>query len=225
MKRYRVKKSIEYQKWSVWTVGLEYSSLVMETVKKDLLRSWKFRFGEVVTPQSFIVLSGLRLYSATTGFDKMDMRHFCKFMVENKIMVKSFIIKTFAYMTINVLHRQGFISEVSRDSNRTQGHVFALTNKSRMLFRDFDDKMKKFFLDPLVIPSENRGRRNKNVNKPEKPKYRTRILVRGKSQLKYCDNLDKAKIMQTQAKADGIDYPIEQKVKRKNENYPLYEKI
>jgi hypothetical protein len=85
--------------------------------------------------------------------------------------------------------------------------------------------MKKFFLDPLVIPSENRGRRNKNVNKPEKPKYRTRILVRGKSQLKYCDNLDKAKIMQTQAKADGIDYPIEQKVKRKNENYPLYEKI
>ena len=45
--RYRSKRSIDYQQWSVWSVGLDYSALVLESAREELLNSWKIRFPEL----------------------------------------------------------------------------------------------------------------------------------------------------------------------------------
>lgn len=44
--RYRAKRSMEYQQWSVWTVGLEYSALVLQSAREELITSWRIRFPE-----------------------------------------------------------------------------------------------------------------------------------------------------------------------------------
>jgi hypothetical protein len=168
---YRVKKTIKYQQWNAWTLGLEYTLLAAVTVRRDLTRAWCLKFGEdTINAQSFHVLSGIRMYCATTGFDKLDIRLFCNFMVANRIMPKTYIQKTYAYQMINVLAKHDFIVPVGYSKEFKHPRVYTMTNKAKMLFRDYEIALKAFFEDPLIVPKEMFGKRGKITFKaPEQP--------------------------------------------------------
>lgn len=210
--RYRSRKAREYQKWSVWTVGLEYTLMAMLVVKEELVRSWNLRFGDKMSSHSFKVLAALRLYCCTTGFDKINVRNYFKFMMHNRIMTKTFAQKNYALKEIFSLKHRGFL--VATDGLEFPKNV-AFTMKSKQLLNEFDIAVRKFFDSPLTIPKELHGKKEKVVPVKKKDHFKLIGWVDGVAKTRFRFDIESAIKLRDETLARGIDSVIYKQIRLK----------
>lgn len=225
--RYRSKKAIAHQKWSVWTVGLEYSFMVLYTVFRELVRSWNLRFGDKLDHQRFRVLAAMRMYCCTTGFDKINIRNYRKFMIANRMMTNIYTKMHFGIKDIFRLKKDGYLE--ATDGLKYPKNV-VLTMKARQLLKEFDVATRKIFDAPLVLPKELHGKKEKVVP-VKKDHFKLIGWVDGVAKTRFRFDIESAIKLRDETIAMGIDSVIYKQVRikgkrgryTKKKKYVIYE--
>lgn len=163
-----LKESRDFQKWSVTTIGCEYTSLVMDSARRELMRNFHSNYNQRLYAKEMRVVFAMRLYAAVSKLQKMDIRLVCQFFVDNRIMVKSFINKNYAYRSFNLAEKLGLIVHVGERIN-LRPRIYTFTKKGEMLFSDFDRIVKEYFESEFTLPS-NRHWPKKYLGKKFQPK-------------------------------------------------------